>query len=153
MYMYIYDELLCACLHMYMSCFPRPWSQRSVSLVTRLHRLHESSVGSSSTDNPKPWVNHRTACSSLVNQTLFSAALDVLQWMYCMQYIQRCGKKGLVHETTACSGKHAGIVSIQQKTEPLRCLALKTKSYTRTEFMAALVAAAIKCLLTLMEVR
>ena len=39
---------------------------------------------------------------SLVNQTLFSAALDVLHHFFrvlVMQYIQRCGKKGLLYET------------------------------------------------------
>ena len=38
--------------------------------------------------------------TSLVNQTTPSAALDVLR-VLVMQYIQRCGGSGLVHETSS----------------------------------------------------
>ena len=45
------------------------------------------------------WNSH---LSSLVNQTLPFAALDVLHHQHAevMQYIQRCEWEGLVHETT-----------------------------------------------------
>ena len=44
---------------------------------------------------------------SLVNQTTSSTALDVLHHQHprvlVMQYIQRCGGRGLVYETNTCT--------------------------------------------------